>query len=152
MKKAEWGPIIWTLLHCIACKIKEEHFETEKLHLLKYISGICSNLPCPSCAMHASSIIQKYINTSVKTKSDLIKLILMLHNVVNRKLKKNIIYTMDGLSMYDNKVFRDVLIEYYIMMRTQKYSQKMMLNNFHRDTFLKKFYNYFTDNLSKFLT
>lgn len=152
MKKAEWGPIIWTLLHCIACKIKEEHFETEKLHLLKTISGICSNLPCPSCAMHATSIIQKYINTSVKTKNDLIKLILMLHNVVNRKLKKDIIYTMDDLSTYDNKVFRDVLVEYYIMMRTQKYSQKMMLNNFHRDTFLKKFYNYFTNNLSKFLT
>lgn len=152
MKKAEWGPIVWSLLHCIACKIKEEHFETEKHDLLKTISGICSNLPCPSCAMHASSILQKYINTSVHSKNDLIKLILILHNIVNRRLKKTVVYTMDDLSMYDDKVFRDVLIEYFIMMKTQKYSQKMMLNSFHREKFLNRFYKYFKNNLPKFLT
>ena len=30
MKKGEWGPIVWKVLHCITLKIKNEVFEKEK--------------------------------------------------------------------------------------------------------------------------
>ena len=26
MKKAEWGPLIWKVLHCITIKIKDDEF------------------------------------------------------------------------------------------------------------------------------
>jgi len=150
MKKSEWGPIVWNLLHCIACKIKPDFFALEKGNILKMISGICQNLPCPTCATHASSIIRKYKDSMLLTKDDLIKMILILHNTVNRRLKKNI-YNIKDLTIYDKKCFKDVLIEYYIMMKKSNYSEKMILNSFHKSEFLKIFYKYFASNMSNFL-
>lgn len=149
MKKSEWGPIVWNLLHCIACKIKPIYFENEEKNMLNIIKGICANLPCPTCAMHSTSILRKYSPKVLKSREDLKQLILMLHNVVNKKLKKDI-YTLEMLEMYDSKVFRTVLIDYYVMMKQNKYSEKMMLNNFHKNAFIKRFYKYFTMNMIKF--
>lgn len=149
MKKSEWGPIVWNLLHCIACKIKPIYFENEEKNILTMIKGICANLPCPTCAAHSTSILRKYSPKVFKSKEDLKKLILMLHNVVNKKLKKDT-YTLELLSMYDSKDFKTILIDYYVMMNKNKYSEKMMLNTFHKNAFTKRFYKYFTTNLEKF--
>jgi hypothetical protein len=150
MRKSQWGPIVWNVLHCIVFKIKPQYFASEKIKILEMISGICQNLPCPDCAAHSSSFIRTYPKHMMNTKEALVKMVFILHNTVNKRIKKNI-YNINGLSIYHNKNFKDVLIEYYIMMKQSYYSERMILNNFHRNAFLKKFYDYFLNNRSKFV-
>ena len=42
MKKAEWGQLIWKVLHCITIKIKDEEFPQERENIIKMITNICS--------------------------------------------------------------------------------------------------------------
>lgn len=149
MKKAEWGPIIWKVLHCITIKIKDEEFPKERQEIIRIITNICSNLPCPQCASHASGIIRKHKLVQVKNKSDLIKFVFFMHNLVNKRLKKKP-YSFDNIQHYNQYDIKSVLSDYYRMNANSKYGEKMMLYTYHRNEFMKRFYNYFNTNLSKF--
>ena len=73
-----------------------------------------------------------------------------MHNIVNKRVKQPL-FPFENLKKEYNKYnTRDVLIEYYKMNITAKYSEKLMLYSYHRKKFLDKFYNYFTRNMSKF--
>ena len=52
--RSRWGPSIWYLFHTLSYKIKEEEFPSICAELLDIIKIICKNLPCPSCAQHAT--------------------------------------------------------------------------------------------------
>jgi len=149
MKKAEWGPIIWKTLHCICMKIKDEEFSNEKEELFNMIEHICANLPCPQCASHATGIIRRHKMRNAKSKDDLIKFIFLMHNEVNKRLKKNV-YSFKHINKYELLNTKNVLIEYYSMNTKIKYNEKMMLHSFHRTKFLQKFYHYFNQNIDKF--
>lgn len=149
MKKSEWGPIIWKVLHCITIKIKDEEFPKEREQIIWMITNICSNLPCPQCASHASGIIKKHRLKDVKTKAELIKFVYSMHNVVNKRLKKQT-YPFNDIQHYDQFNTKAVLSDYYNMNIKSRYSEKMMLYTYHRNEFMKRFYTYFNSNISKF--
>lgn len=149
MKKAEWGPIIWKLLHCITIKIKEEMFPSEKEKIINIITGICANLPCPQCSSHATGIIKKYKLKEVKTKNDIVKFVYFMHNSVNKRLKKKI-YLFENIKEYDNYNTKSVINDYYNFSINARYSEKLMLHSYHRKIFLKTFSEYFKKNISKF--
>ena len=149
MKKAEWGPIVWKALHCITLKIKDEVFEKEKNNIIKIISNICSNLPCPQCASHASGFINKYKIKNVKNKDELIKYVFLMHNNVNKRLKKKI-YNFDEIEIYNNYDIKTVLGDYYRMNVNLRTTERMMLHNYHRRAFISEFYNYFNRNITNF--
>lgn len=149
MKKAEWGPLIWKVLHCITIKIKDEEFPIERERIIKMITNICANLPCPQCASHATGIIRKYKLNNVKTKSDLIKFVYFMHNTVNKRLKKPN-YSFDNIDHYNKYNMRDVLTEYYTKNMNARYREKMMLHSYHRKIFLRQFQEYFRKNITKF--
>uniref|UniRef100_A0A6C0L0S3 thiol oxidase n=1 Tax=viral metagenome TaxID=1070528 RepID=A0A6C0L0S3_9ZZZZ len=149
MKKAVWGPIVWKTLHCITLKVKDEEFINEREQIIQIITSICSNLPCPQCSSHSMGIIRRYKLSLVKTKTDLIKFVYMMHNHVNKRLnKKN--YTFQDIEHYNNYNIKTVLSNYYTMNINMKQGEKMMLYSYHRRQFLKLFYNYFNNNISKF--
>jgi hypothetical protein len=149
MKKSEWGPIIWKVLHCITIKIKDEEFPKEREQIIWMITNICSNLPCPQCASHASGIIKKHRLKDVKTKAELIKFVYSMHNVVNKRLKKQT-YPFNDIQHYYQFNTKAVLSDYYNMNIKSRYSEKMMLYTYHRNEFMKRFYTYFNSNISKF--
>ena len=149
MKKAEWGPLIWKVLHCITIKIKDEAFPNERNSLIYIISGICANLPCPQCASHANGIIKKYKLKDVKTKNDIIKFVYFMHNQVNKRLNKQI-FLFENIQEYNNYNIKQLLNDYYNMCINSKYNEKMMLHSYHRKAFLKIFSDYFKKNISKF--
>lgn len=149
MKKQEWGPIIWKVLHCITMKIKDEEFPQEKECIIKMIINICSNIPCPNCASHANGIINKYRMREIKTKNDLIKFVYYMHNLVNERLKKQK-YSFENIHHYNRYHIKEVLSDYYRMNVNSRYSEKMMLYSFHRTVFMKNFREYFNKNISKF--
>lgn len=149
MKKVEWGPLIWKVLHCITLKIKDEEFSNERKSIIKIITNICSNLPCPQCASHATGIIRKYKLMNIKTKNDLIKFVHFMHNLVNKRLKKPN-YPFENIQHYNKYNTKEVLNEYFIKNTNAKYGEKMMLYSYHRKNFLKDFRDYFRNNISKF--
>jgi len=150
MKKAEWGPIIWKVLHCISIKIKDEEFNNQREEIIKMITSICSNLPCPQCTSHAIGIIKRYKLKNVKSKQELIKFIHSMHNMVNNRLKRPLFPFENVEEQYNNYNIKMVLSEYYRMNISLKYSEKLMLHSYHRKIFLNKFYEYFNNNISKF--
>lgn len=149
MKKSVWGPITWKLLHCIAIKIKDEHFDDQRVKILEVITKICAHLPCPYCASHASSLIAKHKMHSIQKKEHLVNFLYSMHNDVNKRLRKPI-FEREKLIQYENENFRDALIKYFEMNQSASYSEKMMLYSFHRREFLILFHKYFTENIQKF--
>ena len=149
MKKAGWGPIVWKALHCITLKIKNEEFEKEKNNIIKIISDICTNLPCPQCASHASNFIRRYKMKNIKNKDELIKYMFLMHNNVNKRLKKKS-YNFDDIEIYNSYDIKNVLTDYYKMNINLRTGERMMLHNYHRKMFISEFYNYFNGNIAKF--
>ena len=150
MKKNEWGPCVWKVLHTLTIKIKDECFEGQRKRLVEMIQLICNNLPCPICSSHATTYLKKHRFSQIKTKEQLIQCIFEMHNDVNKRLKKKP-FLFDSLILsYENMTFREVLNDYYIRLTTTNFGEKMMLYSFHRKLFLKEFRHYIISNIDCF--
>jgi len=151
MKKNIWGPCIWNTLHILSIKVKESSFEKIKDELIDIINQIISNLPCPICSTHARSLLKKHRIHNIKSKQDLIHLIFLLHNDVNKRLKKDI-FSKDDLKKYEEMDFKKTLIEYYKIIGESKYSEKMLLYSYHKNIFMKTFKQFAKKSLNYFET
>lgn len=85
MSPSHWGPPTWIFLHTLAEKIKEDQFSRIGIPLISIIMKICFNLPCPECAQHAREFWNKVKIPNIKTKQDLINLLFVFHNTVNKR-------------------------------------------------------------------
>ena len=92
-----WANPTWFFFHTLIEKIHPDHYLRIKDEVLFHIKKICSMLPCPECAQHATS----FMNTvrTLPTKEDCKKMLFYFHNTVNINLKKPL-YAYDALSMY----------------------------------------------------
>jgi hypothetical protein len=84
-KPMKWGEPTWFLFHTLSQKIRDESFPLIKNDLLNMFFMICRNLPCPSCADHATKYMQNVNFSRITTKSQLITLFFEFHNTVNAK-------------------------------------------------------------------
>ncbi len=150
MNKTIWGPFIWKFLHLISLRIKDEYFESEKSNIIHYISCICDNLPCPHCSSHAIGFLNKYKIKFIKTKEDLIKILFLMHNDVNKVLNKEIIKEEKLYEIYKPYNFEFFALNYFKLNRSIHLGEKMMLYSLRRKQFLKKFYEYMKNNINKF--
>jgi exonuclease VII large subunit len=150
MNKTAWGPCIWTTLHLLTIKLKENSFIKIKEDLIKVITDICSNLPCPSCSTHATLLLKKYKIKNVKKKEDLVKFIFNLHNEVNRKLKKPKFTYEELEKKYKSLNFKNEMNNYYNINKKSTKSSRMMLYNFHKDLFMKNFKVFIINNINCF--
>jgi hypothetical protein len=150
MKKSVWGPCIWNVLHTLSIKIKDSHFDSQRTRIIEIIQKICNNLPCPICSSHASNFLRKNRFSQLKSKDQLIRFMWMLHNDVNKRLKKQSVDYDTLLSTYESMDFKEVLTKYYTSLSNMNFGEKMMLYSFHRKLFLKSFLNYFKTNIKSF--
>ena len=51
-KGMERGKHVWTFLHTLIEKVKDDQFPHLCSDILKFIYKICTNLPCPLCSQH----------------------------------------------------------------------------------------------------
>jgi len=84
-KTMKWGEPTWFMFHTLAEKVKPEYFEEIRVELLQIISLVCSNLPCPDCAKHATQYMAKLNPQSIQTKEHLRIFFHRFHNDVNKK-------------------------------------------------------------------
>lgn len=150
MKREVWGPYIWTVLHCLSLRIKDEFFEKERKTIIEFISEICDNLPCPSCASHATFTLRRMNFTKIRTKDELINVLFNLHNEVNRRLKKTIFEKSSLEETYKKYNLQSLLIGYFKMNQEIRYAEKMMLYSSRRRLFLNRFLKYCKNNMDKF--
>ena len=121
----------------------------KKKNIIKIISDICTNLPCPQCAYHASSFMRRHKMNNLKSKDDLIKYVFLMHNNVNKRLKKKI-YNFNEIEIYNDYDIKTVLGDYYKINLKLRTGERMMLHNYHRRMFISEFYNYFNKNITNF--
>lgn len=87
MSPSDWGPPTWIFLHTIAEKVKENSFRLISQQLIKMIIQICNNLPCPECTVHAKAFWNNVNVNNIQNKQDLINLLYVFHNSVNKRKK-----------------------------------------------------------------
>jgi lipoprotein-releasing system ATP-binding protein len=68
------------MLHCLVLKIKDDANNIEQLKTI--IVSICENLPCPYCASHARSIIQKSNFNRIQDILSLRVFVFQFHNLL----------------------------------------------------------------------
>ena len=133
-----WGNATWLLFHTIAAQIQEDKFIENRNLLVEVIVTTCSNLPCPTCTKHASSIIKRANLHNIKTKNDFIEFLRQFHNIVNIKLNKKT-YTIDEIKNKYNRIDLVQITQHFINVFSKSSgNMKMIINTFQRQNFIKQ--------------
>ena len=98
-----WGPKLWFLIHTISYCSPESLSEIEQRDYYLFFSYIIPKcVPCPECIIHYIKLTNKY-KFHGKTRDDLINYTILLHNKVNKRLKKQILERQEIDLLYNNK-------------------------------------------------
>ena len=148
MSPSDWGPPTWIFIHTLAEKVKENSFPLISQNLIKIIIQICNNLPCPECTSHAKIFWSKVNILSIQTKQDLINLLYVFHNNVNKR-KRIQLFKYEDLKMYKNY---KLIQKYNIFMKNFNTNGNMNLINesFHRNLMLISLKRWIMTNISHF--
>lgn len=148
MSPSSWGPPTWIFIHTLAAKVKESNFTIIGPALINVIIQICNNLPCPECAQHAKEFWRKVKITNINTKTDLINLLFVFHNMVNKR-KKLTPFNYANLSYYESK---NVVETYNLFARNFNTHGNMNLINesFHRNMMLSSLKSWLMTNINHF--
>jgi hypothetical protein len=137
MSPSTWGPPTWIFIHTLAEKIKDESFPIVGQHVISSIIQICNHLPCPECAQHAKEFWSKVKLSTIKTKTDLVNVLFVFHNMVNKR-KGLRPFKYDSLKYYQT---RNVIETYNAFSRTfnTKGNMNLISESFHRNLFIRSF-------------
>lgn len=150
VKKMRWGEPTWFLFHTLAHKLKDEHFDLKKMHLLAVISSICSNLPCPDCANHASEYMKNINFNAIKTKQDLKNMLFQFHNVVNQR-KGFALFSIEDLDpKYSTANTTNIIQNFMYFFQDKHYSIRMIANDMHRAKIIVKLKSWLNENIQYF--
>ena len=86
--KMLWGVSTWIFLHTMAARITDEGYMKLRGQLLSITKKICSNLPCPHCAQHATKFMNRVQPNSIPNKLVYQSMLFQFHNAVNMRLGK----------------------------------------------------------------
>ena len=148
MSPNNWGPPIWVLFHTIAAKIKEDTFNYMGPQFFNIIKKICRNLPCPDCSEHATNFLSKVNFQHIKNKNDLIALLYIFHNFVNKRKKKNL-YNSKNLESYNQSNLNQAYINFSNVYKT-KGNMKLLADNFQRQIIINELKKWLNENRNNF--
>jgi len=148
MSPSAWGPSTWIFMHTLAEKIKESSFPSIAPKLILVLIQICNNLPCPECSQHAREFWSKVKTVNIKSKTDLINLLFVFHNMVNKRKRLNA-FKYENLEIYKT---RNVVDTYNLFSRNFNTKGNMNLINesFHRNMMLASLRRWLMANIIHF--
>jgi hypothetical protein len=148
MSPSYWGPCTWVFMHTLAAKIKEDSFSLIGPNLILILIQICYNLPCPECSQHAKQFWSKVKTSNIKNKTDLINLLFVFHNVVNKR-KQLKAFKHENLKYYET---RNVIETYNTFSKNFNTRGNMNLINesFHRNMMIASLRNWLMANINHF--
>jgi len=149
-EKMRWGAPTWYLFHTLAEKVKDEAFPIVRKELLNIIVTICSNLPCPDCASHATKYMNGINLDSIQSKQDLKDMLFRFHNSVNSR--KN--FPLFSQSELDNKYSLAntvaIIQNFFRVYDRSSSSSKLSVNFLYRSTSISNIRSWLTLNISHF--
>ena len=149
-KKMKWGEPTWFLFHTLSYKIKDEYFSQFKDDLLNKINVICSNLPCPDCAAHATKYMNNINFKSIQNKEQLKQMLFKFHNDVSEK-KGNPTFSYNDFDAKYSKANTKAIIENFMVhFQDKHFSVRMIANDFHRARLVIILKEWFISNIQKF--
>ena len=84
-----WGPFFWHTIHITALGYPKEPTYTDKRVAKEFVESLAFLLPCAVCREHYAKHLQaKPISTFLDSRADFFKWTVMMHNEVNKTLKK----------------------------------------------------------------
>ena len=86
--KMLWGVSTWIFLHTMAARITDKGYIKLRGQLLSITKKICSNLPCPHCAQHATKFMNRVQPNSIPNRLVYQSMLFQFHNSVNMRLGK----------------------------------------------------------------
>lgn len=139
----KWGQITWIFLHSLSIQIRPEHYLMIKVSLFEHIKTLCSCLPCPECASHATNYIKHF--PVPNTKEDFCKFFNNFHNMVNSRLRKPI-EGIEKLEKYKTTNLTQIFHLYKNITLNQPYNPKLAMTKVNAIRFFKKFHLYLGKN------
>ena len=98
-----WGPIYWNYLHMTTFQYPENPTLEDKRNYVRLIEIFIHTIPCNICKNDISDTIKiSDLQRVLDSKSELIKYMWNIHNIVNKKLKKNQLSLKKCILSYKN--------------------------------------------------
>ena len=148
MSPSTWGPSTWMFMHTLVAKIKESSFPAVGQNLIRILIQICNNLPCPECAQHAKHFWVKVKTENISSKTDLINLLFVFHNMVNKR-KQYPAFKYDNLAYYDSKNVIDTYNSFSRNFNTRG-NMSLISESFHRNMMLSALRTWMMKNITHF--
>jgi len=141
-----WGNRVWTFLHTIAEKIKDEHFGRLRSELLKNIYMICTNLPCPECSLHSKNYLNGLNFNTLKNKSQLKTMLYEFHNSVNLRKGFDLFNTVNLDEKYHNEVLSVTFYNFLIKFKDRGANNRFIHEDIYRSQLSKDLVKWFNVN------
>jgi hypothetical protein len=143
-----WGPVVWTLIHSLTYNINTE--DRRSIQELYYvINNMISSVPCPTCSKDGIAIMKTIRVNSINTKSDLVNIMIHVHNRVNSKLSKPQFNPIDNDKTYKDVNLVSYLNHYIHIMTKRKYNTNLM-HGMGMNRCIKEFISYIMKNKNLF--
>lgn len=148
MKNTSWGNPTWIFLHTIVSKINKYKFNENKEVIIDIIKSICFNLPCPECSKHSLEFLNTIKFQNVTKKEDLIEILYVFHNQVNKNLRKPE-FQEENLEIYKSYDITEKL-NIFLKAYNARLPNALMNLSFRRTKITKKIIEYFSKNKEVF--
>lgn len=148
-KPMKWGEPTWFLFHTLAEKIKPEYYPEIQKELLNLIYTICSNLPCPSCAKHATQYLNAINFNTLTTKDSLRMMLYRFHNEVNKR-KGFPDFPIEQLTKYSSANTVNIIHNFMPYFEDRGGSIRLIADNLHRSRVALQIKAWFNKNIGLF--
>lgn len=148
MSPKKWGPNMWILFHTLPEKIKDENNEIIVTQLLSFYIRICRYLPCPECSEHANDFWSKVNLSTIKNKKNLTNILLLFHNIVNKRQNKPT-FSITDLEQYKSYSTVNAYNNFASVYNTNG-NMKLLADTFQRQLILQQFKKWFLTNSKYF--
>lgn len=149
-KPMKWGEPTWFFFHTIAEKVKPEFFNESREDIFDIIRQVCSTLPCPNCAQHATEYMQKIRFQNIRTKEDLQIMLWAFHNEVNKR-KGFALFPMEALSEKYSKAMTRNIIQLFLYHHADKHASfRMIADDYFRTRTVSNLKVWFIKNIQIF--
>ena len=149
-KSMKWGEPTWFMFHTLAEKVKPEYFQEIRMDLLNIIYTICTNLPCPDCARHATSYLNSINFHAIRAKDDLRLMLHAFHNSVNKR-KGFPDFPLDQLTPKYSVANTVNIIHYFMPFFEDKHASiRMIADDMHRARIALQLKAWFNKNIGCF--
>jgi len=149
-KPMKWGQPVWFFFHTIAEKIKDECFHIVKNDLLNIVYTICSNLPCPTCASHATEYLNKINFNAIQNVDQLKDLFFVFHNSVNVRKNFPVFLRKDLDEKYSKANTINIIQNFFNTFLYKNSNMHMIANNMHRIRTVNFIKEWFNNNIQYF--